>query len=365
MAIRGAVASGNWNDVATWDGGVSLPVSGDTVVANGFTVTIDVDLDIGTGTIQTLAAGAFASGGVFTNNTAKRITANLLAGTTECVTVTGTSNGNWIINGNLTGSAASSVAALSWQPTGSGTNTLVVSGDLTSGAGGAAARAITLGSSPTRTITVNGNVSASAAHALAISISSHNVTVNGSVTGSLTTASIYGISLTSAGSVTVNGSVTGGSATTSHGIRNAGSGSITVTGNVLGGSSTGEGINITSTSDCTVTGNVTSSATAYGISNSSTGTIKVTGTVTAAAFGPGIKRTSASDQKTIINGSIVGETSVGWPGVICGQLGKIVIGATTAQSHTYATDNAGAIGALRTLSTPIFGGTVVRAASNY
>lgn len=41
MGLRYAVANGNWSNVATWDGGVSLPAVGDHVRANGFTVIVD------------------------------------------------------------------------------------------------------------------------------------------------------------------------------------------------------------------------------------------------------------------------------------------------------------------------------------
>lgn len=45
MAVRFAVANGNWNTGATWDNG-SVPVAGDTVYSNGFTVTVDTDINI-------------------------------------------------------------------------------------------------------------------------------------------------------------------------------------------------------------------------------------------------------------------------------------------------------------------------------
>ena len=40
MALRYAVATGNWSNTATWDGG-TLPTASDDVFSNGFTVTID------------------------------------------------------------------------------------------------------------------------------------------------------------------------------------------------------------------------------------------------------------------------------------------------------------------------------------
>jgi hypothetical protein len=47
MATRYAVASGNWNNTATWDGG-TLPASTDDVELNGYLVNINSDIEIGT-----------------------------------------------------------------------------------------------------------------------------------------------------------------------------------------------------------------------------------------------------------------------------------------------------------------------------
>ena len=52
MGLKVAVASGNWSNPATWNGGV-LPGPGDVVASNGFTVTIDQNV-----TIDTLTNGA-------------------------------------------------------------------------------------------------------------------------------------------------------------------------------------------------------------------------------------------------------------------------------------------------------------------
>lgn len=46
MANRYAVADGNWSDLATWDGGLSIPSPGDDVRANNHTVVIDQDVDV-------------------------------------------------------------------------------------------------------------------------------------------------------------------------------------------------------------------------------------------------------------------------------------------------------------------------------
>jgi len=53
MALRVAVATGNWSNPAIWNAGV-LPQSGDVVASNGFTVTIDqnINVDLITNTVQ-------------------------------------------------------------------------------------------------------------------------------------------------------------------------------------------------------------------------------------------------------------------------------------------------------------------------
>jgi len=45
MALRVAVATGNWSNPAIWNAGV-LPVAGDVVASNGFTVTIDQNVNV-------------------------------------------------------------------------------------------------------------------------------------------------------------------------------------------------------------------------------------------------------------------------------------------------------------------------------
>ena len=45
MAVRFAVANGNWSDPAIWDNS-AVPVDGDDVYANGFTITIDQNINV-------------------------------------------------------------------------------------------------------------------------------------------------------------------------------------------------------------------------------------------------------------------------------------------------------------------------------
>jgi hypothetical protein len=46
MAVRFATSTGNWSNTAIWDNGV-LPASDDIVHPNGFTVTLDQDITVG------------------------------------------------------------------------------------------------------------------------------------------------------------------------------------------------------------------------------------------------------------------------------------------------------------------------------
>jgi hypothetical protein len=45
MALRVAVASGNWSNPATWNAGI-IPAAGDIAASNGFTVTIDQNINV-------------------------------------------------------------------------------------------------------------------------------------------------------------------------------------------------------------------------------------------------------------------------------------------------------------------------------
>ena len=57
MGLKVAVANGNWSSPSTWNGGV-LPAAGDVVASNGFTVTIDqnINIDSLTNTAQTITS---------------------------------------------------------------------------------------------------------------------------------------------------------------------------------------------------------------------------------------------------------------------------------------------------------------------
>ncbi len=95
MATRRAVANGNWSATGTWNGG-AVPTDGDTVYANGFNVTLDVDVNIGGANNPTVNTGSLVSGQWY-----------------EIVNVGGQ---NWVTLG-----AASNTVGTVFQSTGTGT----------------------------------------------------------------------------------------------------------------------------------------------------------------------------------------------------------------------------------------------------
>jgi hypothetical protein len=109
MALRYAVATGNWSDTATWDGG-TLPTVGDDVYANGFTIAINQDITVNK--ISTKAESPAVDGGGFTLSTITiTITSNIEAGTTRCLTI---NEGSGTINivGSVYGGSSSNASGI-------------------------------------------------------------------------------------------------------------------------------------------------------------------------------------------------------------------------------------------------------------
>jgi hypothetical protein len=99
MAIRHAVASGNWNATTTWNGG-TLPTIGDDVYANGFAVTINQSINVGK--ISTEVCPSTTIGGGAFNSTANIIlTCNIVAGNSVCLICNNNNGLNLRIIGNV------------------------------------------------------------------------------------------------------------------------------------------------------------------------------------------------------------------------------------------------------------------------
>ncbi len=224
MPARKATASGKWSQ-SIWD---VTPSVGDDVFANGFTVEIDQDVNVGS--LRTTLSTAYAvAGGGFTLYQPLSVIASpggFLAGTTTCLT-SFVSAGTAFLSGNT-------------YNTGGASNTSGI-----------------------------------------LHISTGNLTIVGSVTGARaagSAASAHGINNSSAGLILLVGEVHGGNQNAgggaTYGIFNNSLGSVIVQGNVFGGGSAGSTANHAifqnSTGTLLISGTIVASVSAHGVVSSNT-----------------------------------------------------------------------------------------------
>jgi hypothetical protein len=272
MAFRYAVATGNWSNTATWDGG-TLPTAADDVFSNNFTVTID-----GTFTVLSIrntlnaAAPVIAAGGQFRyanggNLTCTASPAIVVGSTTPTLEMTLASGNTATFNGSvLTLTSVNNYNAIKL----SGTGTLNLNGNYNINTGGAITQIIYV--TANGILNIVGDLSSSntaatnAANALRVdSISTINVT--GNVT---TNATVNGfnnvcpISITAACTLNITGNVNGGVTPVIFIISSA---TINIIGNVLGSAQPAIG-NTTTASTISVTGITTAGSSAPAIYSS-------------------------------------------------------------------------------------------------
>lgn len=261
MAIRYAVASGNWSSTATWNGG-TLPTSADDVYANTFTVTIDQTVNVLS--LQTGTTTGVTVGGTFTCATSQTITATAAVGilpgsASVALSVTaGTVN----VYANVVGTSTGTVNYEGIQT--SGSSIVNIFGNVTGGTIGHGVQM--LGAS---SVNITGNVTAGGGTA-------HN-----------------GVYMITTGSLQVTGNVTGGTGS-SYGIQavTTAPSLITVIGNLTAGTgSSGSAINGQVATTFVLTGNITASSAAHGITLTN-GNITSVGTINAANGGCGISNTA-------------------------------------------------------------------------
>lgn len=117
MALKYAVASGNWSNTATWNGG-TLPGAGDDVHANGLTVTIDQDVTVIS--ISNKANAPAVAGGTFVISSNRTILANIYAGTVSGVACVQSSAAVVVsITGEIKGGTGSTTVGVSFTNGGS------------------------------------------------------------------------------------------------------------------------------------------------------------------------------------------------------------------------------------------------------
>lgn len=331
MAIRYAVANGNWSSTATWDGG-TLPTAADDVHANNRTVTLDQDVTVLS--LRTTAGGAAVAGGLFNTQTSgtRSITANIVAGTGG-VQVLGTCN--CTINGNVTGSSITTNSSAVY----------VARNGLFS----------SLADLPV--LTINGNIlGGSIGVAEAVRLNGGTLTINGSVTGGSAgngpTALVLYNSENQPFDVTINtGPVSGGSSPNndSSGIHVQTSPAglsrtnciLRVNCNVLGGTAASRNRGIITQIPTVIIGNVTGGSGTGVISAAFATPVSITGNVTAGAGGHGVENATAYSNLTIIGNVTGGSGSNMWG--VYNERGSVTVTGNvyggTAGSEPYGINN--------------------------
>lgn len=257
MALRYAVASGNWSSTATWNGG-TLPTSADDVYSNNFTVTVDQNVTVLS--LRNTAGSPAVAGGIFvlTNGVSVNATG------TGLVNNSGTTT---LIDFTLASSNSATITAANISGTGGNPNT-----------NNAVVRL-----SGTGTLTLNSNWLVNGSVVAIIANGVFNLNGSGGHTSTVTTQN--GINITAA-SATLNWV-----------------GNMTFVGTNTWGYITNNGTAITSTVN--ITGNIKGSDTQQGVGISTNGILNVTGTVSSAPVSiSGFAISGAVGSTVIVNGII-------------------------------------------------------------
>ena len=289
MALRYAVANGNWSNTATWDGG-TLPAAGDDVYADGKTVTIDTNVTVAN-LYTTLRVGGTIGGTFNISSGSYTITANIICGgafLTNALIIS--SNSNQTIIGNITGGSNSGAGI-----TFTGTGTLTITGNVT---GGGANFAYGIGQSA-GIINLTGNVIGGSSFTGIGNSNNVKLTITGIISGN-------GVNIGSINSqaLTLNGTCVAGAATA---ITNSSTGTVTINGNITAVGNAGVfAILNSSTGIITINGDClgalsASPSNAYIVNNNTTGIVNINGNVTARSVGP-------SATVAIVNNNNVGGT---------------------------------------------------------
>ena len=292
-------ASDVWATTPTGTASAVTFASGDVLVTNSFTVTVNVSTDLGaTGQVRNDTTGGATAGGSFWLNNGVTLTANVFGGGGQgafCV------NGNSLLAGqsaSLVGNLTNGTGALDMASFGStGAGTVNITGNLTGGVGASGRNFGAQITGPT-TINFSGNITggtggAGVSEGMHINNASAVLNFqNGNITGGSGGSSNggnFGINITSAASVTINGNVIGGGVRSSGanqhaGLNNASSTTtVTINGNAVGGTffsgvlNSGNGpISITrAIGNAYGPGNTTGLAAAPGVTNSGLGVVTI------------------------------------------------------------------------------------------
>lgn len=186
MAIRYATVAGNFSNAAIWDGGASIPSSGDYVYANGFIVVLDTDVNIGSGTLSTEVCPTTGIGGGNFDFVANRIViGNVMAGASDCLhsTANSSTTSTLYVVGNVDG-VSPSACGISQGVSSVKTNTVEIVGNISK----YAVRFVRQSNSSRVSLTLTGNADSTGGYCLVTSTGSSTianvvVNINGIVTG--------------------------------------------------------------------------------------------------------------------------------------------------------------------------------------
>jgi hypothetical protein len=357
MAIRYAVANGNWSSTATWDGG-TLPTSADDVYANNRTVTIDQDVTVISLRNAAVGSPAITAGGTFQSQTSgtRVVNANVISAANGSVVTIVAGTVNFTLNGAVTaGTNANSTFAM-------GTYTFISS---------------SLSDYPT--VTINGNITGgSVTNSEGVRHSGGSLYVTGTVRGGTGGNSCNGISLfnsnniptftqINSGSALIGGTSTSGStAALSAGWSPTGASiapsstiiNCNLTGGAsgVGGSGNAAYTHNTNSIPCTITGNVTGTLVNRAIHIGASADVTINGNVYAASTGAGGTVSEAailhnSGGLLTVNGDLIGSTSGVATASTCVYLatsgckyiqnGNIIGGNSTTQNYCFWSGNSG------------------------
>lgn len=307
MAIRYAVANGNWSNTATWNGG-TLPSPGDDVYSNTFTVTADTNVSVNILTNRANTTPVITQGGKFVPNDGITITANLEPGSsTNRLIEPAVNNISFTIVGNI-----QNFQGTQWCVYNNfGNNVIYFQGNVVGGATTAIGGIFTNG-----TLNLTGNtVGGTNATSYGIQLSTGGVAnIQGNIQGNVSPG-LYG---TAAGNgiVTIVGDVSNsGTGTGGHGIQTVGT--VNMIGNVYAiGGTTQYGL--TTIGTLNLTGNIINT----GGGNSNVGIVAVTTlNMTGNIFGG--TGTNTPGTSLVTNATVIGNIKGG----SCGTLSAVAGGA--------------------------------------
>jgi ethanolamine utilization microcompartment shell protein EutS len=309
MAIYYARKAGNIDATDVWattPSGTAAAVTfaeGDVLMANSFTVTVNVSTNLGaTGEVRTNNAHGATNGGTFRLNNGVTLTANVFSGGGAGISTVSPTSATLV--GNVT---AGSTNALVKGCDHNSTGTLTIFGNVTSGSGDTNDGAF---NRSTGTLTIQGNVTAVGNNSPG---AANNVGGILNITGNVQGGGFgaRGALNNAAGQINIFGNVTGGNnASNSFGVRNNSTGTIVITGNVTGGTNSAAfGASNASTGNITIIGLCNGSGAAVGCRNEVGGTITITGAATGGTTSTAYGLQNAGVGIVTINGSAIGGTA--------------------------------------------------------